>query len=316
VTAKNTAFNCTWLLPGLTAAFTMLSATTGAAAESEAAEESPFSFELGAGLEYDSNITVTELDTTSGEDDIAGTLDAGFSFDHEFNDATEFQLGYSFSENFHDEFSQFDIRTHLITADLVHNFGSVEAGIAYRFADADLDSEGFLSLRQISPYLTGYLSRDLMIRAEYVQTKLTFDSRGERDADVNSIGADLYYFLNGIQSYFVVGYRYEEENAEEAQFDFSGHNFRARYFYRFSSGSTSPRVRLAWDLEDRGYDVETPFIDARRDDRRMSLSAELEVPFNDSLSLEFGYEYNDNSSRLPSADYDQNLLYAMLRWNF
>ena len=286
------------------------------AAENSTSNTSPFSFELGAGLDYDSNITVVEIDTTSGQSDVAATLEAAASFDTELGSATDLRIGYSFSENFHQEFSEFDIQTHLITADLIHDFGNFEAGIAYRFADASLDGDGFLSLGQVSPYLSVYFNDQLMVRAEYLYSDKSFDNRSERDSDVNRIGADLYYFFDGVRSYFVLGYRHEEEDAKAAQFDFSSNSMRIRYFYRFSLGSLTARLRLSGDYEDRRYDAVTPSIGKKRDDSRLNLGAELEFPLSESLSLEIGYVYNDNSSRLPVADYDQNLLSAQLLWNF
>ena len=143
---------------------------------------------------------------------------------------TELRFGYSFSENFHEEFSQFDIQTHLITADLIHDFGEFEVGIAYRYADANLDDDGFLTLKQASPYLSTYLTTDLMIRAEYIYTEKIFNNRSQRNSDVNSMGADIYYFVDGVRSYFVLGFRHETEDANNSQFDFSGANLRARYF--------------------------------------------------------------------------------------
>jgi len=279
----------------------------------QAAEESPaadsiFSFEIGAGAEYDSNITVTDIDTTTGQDDVAATIEAGVTYSKGLSSDTNFSASYNVSQNLHDEFSEFDILTHLVIANLSHDFAGFDAGLSYRFADSSLDQEGFLTFHQISPYYSKFLNDKIFLRADYTYTDKAFDNRSVRDSTVNSVGGDIYYFLDGVQSYFIAGYRFEDEDANASQFSFQGHNFRIRYLRRFEFAGKETRMSLGYDIEDRSYDAITPSIGVERDDNRQGFEANFEYPLSDRLNLVIDYNYGDNSSELPAADFEQNLL--------
>ena len=52
-------------------------ANTAGAAEKGKSSPAEFSAEVGVGVEYDSNVSVEEVDATSGEGDYALTMDLG-----------------------------------------------------------------------------------------------------------------------------------------------------------------------------------------------------------------------------------------------
>lgn len=305
------------LLPvGIILSSWLLFSTVVQAAEELEERDSAFSFEISAGAQYDSNITVTEIDRTTGVDDVAALVSADVSFNQNINSDTELSLGYNFSQSLHDEFTEFDLQSHLVTADLAHDFDTFDAGIAYRIADANLDGDGFLILQQISTYLTRYFSEDYLLRADYTYSDKTFDGRDSRDSTVNAVGADLYYFLNSVRSYFIASYRFEDESAVDPQFGFQGNHFRLRYLRRVMIGSTEARIRLGYSFEYRKYDSLTPSIAEKRDDNRQSLEAEFELPVSESFSVLIAYEYADNTSELLIADYTQNLFSVQLVLSF
>ena len=115
-----------------------------------------------------------------------------------------------------------------------------------------------------------------------------------------------------MRTYFVSGYKYESENAVDPQFDFKGHNIKARFSQRISMGDRDAELKVGWRYEDRNYASITPSIGAIRDDTRHRFQAELEIPITDRIYGLIEYEYADYSSNLPSADYTQNLVGARL----
>jgi len=269
--------------------------------------DSPFSVELSAGAEYDSNVSVGEIDNNTGADDFAAVIDLDLEFEKDVTENTEISAGYSFSQSLHDQFTNFDIQTHFASAGVSHDFGAFDAGAAYRYIYSRLGGAGFLQIQQIEPYATRFFGKKLFIRAAYTYTDKNFKNRIDRDAMVHAGGADVYYFLNGVRTYFVAGYKYENENAVDPQFDFRAHHIKARFSQRIRMGKRDAKLKLGWRYESRNYSSITPSIGAIRDDNRHRLQAELEVPLTDHFFGLVEYEYSDYSSNLPSADYTQNL---------
>lgn len=294
-------------------------ACCGANAQEAGSEErlsSPFSFELNAGAEYDSNVSVNELDANTGADDVAAVIDADIEFETALGKDTEFNAGYSFSQSLYSEFTDFNLQSHFGTVDLSHDFGVFDLGAAYRLIYTRLGGDGFLLLQQASPYVSRFFGKKLFVRADYTFTDTDFEGRVDRDAEGHAGGADFYYFANGVRTYFVVGYKYEDEDAVDPQFDFHANNFKARFAQRIPLGARDMKFKLGWRYEQRDHTSVTPSIGVERDDDRHRFEAELEVPVTDRVFLLFDYEYGDFSSNLPSADYTQHVASARAGLSF
>ncbi len=296
-----------------------LGASTPAAAQPVGTEErldSPFSVEISTGAEYDSNISVSQIDSNTGADDFAAVIDADLGFETELSENTELGLGYSFSQSLHSEFSSFDIQSHFASAELSHDFGDVDIGAAYRLIYTRLGGNGFLVMQQFSPYTTKFFGKKIFVRADYTYTDKNFENRVDRDATVHAGGGDVYFFINGIRTYIVAGYKYEKEDATDPQFDFQAHKVKARFSQRIPMGKRDAKLKLSWRYEARDYSSITPSIGVIRDDTRHKLKAALEMPVTDSVYTLLEYEYSDFASNLPSVDYTQNLVAARLGIRF
>lgn len=278
--------------------------------------DSPFSADISTGVEYDSNISVSQIDTNTGADDFAAVLDADFEFEKELGEDTEVSLGYSFSQSLHADFSNFDIQSHFGSAELSHDFGPVDVGAAYRLIYTRLGGSGFLTMQQFSPYVTKFFGKKLFVRTDYTYTDKNFENRIDRDATVHAGGADVYFFLDGVRTYFVTGYKYEDEDAVDPQFDFQSHNLKARFSHRIPMGDGYAKLKLGWRYEARDYSAITPSIGVLRDDNRHRLQAEIEIPVTDRIYSVLEYEYADFSSNLPSSDYTQSAAAARLGIRF
>lgn len=295
---------------------TFASAAEAQLANSEERSDSPFSVGVSAGVEYDSNVSVNELDSNTGADDFKAVIDADFEFENKLGEKTELQLGYSFSQSIHDQFSNFDLQSHFASADLSHSFEAVDVGAAYRAIYTRLGGDGFMWMQQFSPYFSKFIGKKLFVRADYTYTDKDFESRTDRDATAHAGGADLYFFLNGVKTYFIAGYRYEDEDASDDQFDFQAHNLKARISQRVSLGSLDAKMKLGYRYEDRNYSSVTPSIGAVRDDTRHRFEAELEIPITERIYSLLEYEHGNFSSNLPSADYNQDVASARLGVRF
>lgn len=295
----------------LISAASALIATLCAAAQDEdktPALNTSYYAELGAGAEYDSNVTLDELDLTSNESDYGFTLDASVGLKKPFTTATDLSLSYDFSQTNYKEFSEVDRQTHLIGADLSTKLGKMATGLSTFYIHSRLDGEKFLELYRGSPYLSGFISRRWFARGAYVFSTKTVENRPERDADTQAGELDLYFFRRGLRSYFNLGYRFKDEDAEAEQFDYVSNSAKLRYVHRIEWLSRTTKIELSWRFEDRNYSGVTPSIGEKRDETRNRWRIDYEIPILERGALQLYYGYSDFESNLPTTNYTQDLL--------
>ena len=286
----------------------LLLAHTAVAQDADKGMPAPtFSAEIAVGAEYDSNVSVEEVDATSGESDHAIIVDLEVGMDQQVNDRTDLSLSYDFSNSKYNEFSQVDRQTHILGADLAYDAGEFNTGISAYYIDARLDGDGFLELTRVSPSLSGFISKRWFARGAYVFSDKTLDERPDRDAQTHAGEADLYFFRRGLRSYFNVGYQFKDEDAEAARYDFRSHNLKLRYIHRTELFSRLAKFELSWRFEDREYLSETPSIGEDRDDTRNRWKVDLEYPVTDQATIQLYGGYAEYDSNLPAADYYQTV---------
>lgn len=299
-------------IAALLAAFPLAAPALALAAEAQSdkppgEKRSHFSAELTAGAEYDSNVSVSDVDNNTGADDFAAVFDADFEFAPDVGAKTDFSLGYSFSQSLYADFDAFDLQSHLATADLSREVAGFDVGAAYRFSHARLGGDPFLTMHQIAPYVSRFIGDRVFVRAEYAYTDRNFVGRADRDGRSNAASGDVYFFLRGSRTYVSAGYKYEKDDTTDPQFAYVGHNLRARFSHKIPMGGRFAQIKLGYRFEDRGYDAVTPSIGAVRSDTRHRIQAEVEIPIDDTFFARLEFEHADFQSNLPSADYRQNV---------
>ena len=275
-----------------------------------------FSAEVGIGAEYDSNVSVDELDASINQSDYALLLDGELKLDQQLGEDTELSLTYDFTQSNYEEFSNLDRQTHLLGADLSTKLGKVTTGLSAYYINARLDGNDFLEYYRGSPYVSGFLAKKWFARGAYVYSDKSIDQRPGRDADVHAGEADLYYFRRGLRSYFNLGYKFKDEDAVEAQFDYRAHNFKLRYVHRFDLWSDVLKLEFSWRYEDRDYSSITPSIGEKRKDERHRFKVDLEYPFLEKGAFELYAGYADYESNYPRSDYDQQVVGTRLSWRW
>jgi hypothetical protein len=272
------------------------------------AEPARYSAELGIGAEYDSNVSVEEVDRASNQGDNALTLDANLEVQKTLSDRFAVAANYDFSQNLYDEFSQVDRQTHILGTDMSLDLDKVDTGLSVFYINSRLDNEKFLELYRVSPSLSGFLAKKWFARVAYVYSDKSIEQRPDRDANTNAGELDLYYFRRGLRSYFNLGYRYKDEDAESDRLDYSANGLKLRYIHRFELFSRIAKLELAWRYEDRNYSSVTPSIGEDRDDQRHRWRADFEIPIIGTSALQLYGGYADYESNYPQADYTQELI--------
>lgn len=273
-----------------------------------AADNGPFSLSASVGIEYDSNITVQEVDVETGEGDIAGLIDFSANYEFEASGATSFEVGYSFSQSLHEDATNFDLQTHLVTAVAKHKFDGFDVGVNYLYINTSLGGESFLEIHKASPYVAFFAAPSVYVRVNYAYTDKDLKTSDDRDAQTHSAGASVFYFMNKSKTYLMFSYRYDSLDANADQFDYNGHDVKIRYQVKFPFAGGEARFRIGGRYVKRNYDAVTLSIGEVRDDKRASIEAMFEVPVFDIFNARLKYRYTDATSNLPSADYQESLV--------
>lgn len=272
-------------------------------------ENGPLSAEFSTGFEFDSNVSVIEIDATTAQSDIAVLFDFGVDVRTNLGENTEIKFGYDFGQDIQFEISAFDTQSHRLSADVSHDFGQVETGASYQFVHSRLGGAGFLRMHRVSPYAAAYVAnKKVYLRGAYVYADKDFIGRIDRDSSSNAGSLDAFYFLNEQHTFVIAGYRFESEDATAPEFDFNGHNLKLRFIQRIPFGKKNGKLRIGWRYENRNYKSITPSIGAIRDDTRHRISASLEIPLNKIMYAEVEGRHDDFASNLASADFTQNIV--------
>lgn len=279
-----------------------------------------YSAEIGIGGEYDTNVTIDELDASIRQGDYALTLDGKIGLRKHFTPDTDLRLSYDFSQDMFQEFSRLNRQSHIFGANLGVRMRPVDTGLSLFYVNSRLDGEGFLELYRVSPSLSGFINRKVFVRSAYVFAEKHIENRSERDAQTHSGELDLYYFARGLRSYFNFGYRFKTEDANLERLDYTGHSAKLRYIRRIDLGSKVLKLELAYRYEERDYSGLTPGIgsgegDERRDERHRWL-ADLEYPLTEKSALQVYAGYSDYKSNFVVSDYEQGIVGTrfLYRW--
>lgn len=274
----------------------------------------PVQLTLAAGLQYDDNVTVDELDETSNVSDVAAVFDFDADYKKRFDQGTDLSVGYSLAQRTFFEESEFDLQIHNGKLGLKQNFDGFDVGADFYTIHARLDRDGLLNIQQLTPYFTTFLTDELYLRSSYRYQDKSFKDNKDRNAHTHAIDNDLYYFLDSTREYFVAGYRFESEDTRADQFDYNAHQFVVRYAKRWNLYGNRPlRMRLDWRFEMRNYDSITPSIGAIRDDDRHRLRARFDIPISKTLTALLKYEYRNHVSNLETVDFTDNRIEAQLQ---
>lgn len=266
------------------------------------------SFEVGAGLEYDSNVAILELDAQTGAGDAAASLEFGVAYDRPADAKLDFGAGYNFSDTAHEDFSEFDVRIHRASANASYDLGRFDVGATLQHADAELDGAEFMTLTQLSPYLSRLVGRRLFLRFAYADTHKDFADNPARNAATDSFSSDAYVFVNGLKTYLVFGHRYDDEDARAAELDYTGQRFGVQLSQRFSAGAREITLRAHLRAESRDYRSVTPSLgEVRRDDRR-ELGAVADIPLGPRVLARIGVRRADNESNLAGVDFAETVV--------
>jgi hypothetical protein len=273
-----------------------------------------WNLQVGVGGEYDTNVTVDEVDLSSGQSDYAVIADFGVAMKQDLGESANFSVNYDVSQSSYLEFSQVDRLTQILGTDFNVDLGDVNAGLSAYYIDSRLDGEGFLEYVRLSPSLSGFISRRWFARGAYVYSERRIDDRQLRNADTHTGEMDMYYFHRGLRSYLNFGYRYRSEDSVAPELSFDAHSLKLRYIRRLNVAQQRMKAELALRYEVRDYWSAEPTIGVPRNDDRLRVKADLEWLLTPRVTWQLYYSYGDYESNLPRADFTQTIIGTRLQY--
>jgi len=290
-------------LAGICAAGVIL-AVLARPAESQVSHD--VSFDAAAGIEFDDNITVQQVDVETGQDDFAAAVEAGADWEMDFGDSDTLDLGYSLNYTQQADLTGFDLFTQGTRLGYEHDFDGLKMGATHRFFYTRLGGNSFLKLNRIEPHISSFEIENLFLKATYIYQDKAFSNRLDRDAETHMGQADAFYFADGVDTFFSLAFRFESEDAVAPRFDFDAHILRGGLHTRLPFVGEEDRFKITVEYEGRDYDSITPSIGAVRDDDRLTFDVSWEVPLSGPFFARAEYRYREFDSNLASADYTEN----------
>ena len=275
-----------------------------------------FTVTVEVGGTYDSNITVEQLDVQTSVGDFMAKFDLGFEFTNSFGEGGNFNLGYDFSQSLHDDFTNFDIQSHTLSAGIRNKFGGATIALDYSFIYMKLGGNKFLNMHIINPNISGFVAKNVYLRGAYSYFRKDFETATTRDSDTHVLGVDAFFFYNQSKSYFSIGASYENENAVGDPFDLSGFTLKMALQMPIMSIHEDSRLRFSYAYRDRNYDNITPSIGVIRSETRSTFAVRYRVPVYKQVRLEGEYKYRDRNSNFPSSNYTENVISFNLSYEF
>lgn len=293
----------------------LLSCTIASATQVAAATPSA-KFELETGAEYDSNLSVIELDKNSAEGDWSALANVRFNSQWQASEKIKLKGGLGYSSKAYQDFSEFDLVIKQASADASYDFNVLTLGLSYHYADAELDDQDFLTLQQRSLYISRLINQKIFLRAAVNDQDKQFPGISTRNADNQNLSGDAFFFFNQGKTFFILGLTGETENAGANEFDYDGVNFRTSINHQFSLGNIKNRVQLGYRYEQRDYSALTPAIAAKRADERRISTLEWQIETTQWLSLVGKVERGNYASNLAAANYSETISSLTLKASF
>ncbi|GGB71129.1 surface lipoprotein assembly modifier [Shewanella inventionis] len=278
------------------------------------ADDWSFSGKAKAGMEYQSNVNISELEQASGESDNAVVLDAQLDLGWQVSDNLRVDTGYSINDKSYQTASDYDSRLQLAFADVSYAFTATTIGSNVYHAQADLDDNDFLTLTQVSLYTMHNLSDSWFLRPSVMHADKQFAQIEQRDAKSYSATLDSFWFFNQGQRFMSLGVTYEDEKTNAPEFRYTSTGLNARVSNQFSLWQIAQKIQLGAKLSQRDY--HTQENGSRRDDVHQQYDAKWEISLGQHWAVLTSVEYGDFKSTIDSADYAETRAGLLLQASF
>jgi hypothetical protein len=273
-------------------------------------------FELGAGLEHDSNLNIIELDKNAHESDTATVLNAKADTQWKASDKFTLSGGYAYSTKIYQNNPEYDLAINQLSADANYDFDVLTLGASYNYANAKLDKKSFLDLRQTSFYASKLFDNRIYLRAATNLQDKSFNNLSARNATNTGLAGDVFVFFNEGKTFVAFGVTNEEEDAKAKEFDYKGMTLKTKLSNKFSLWEKDSKLQLGWRYFTHDYSGITPEINKERYDSGHVGDIEWELAFTPHISMLTKIEFSKYNSNLAAANYSDTTTSLTLKARF
>lgn len=279
-------------------------------AASIAKEGDLINFSAMAGLQYNDNLTVSDVDLTSGKGDLGFMLDLGADASIDLGNVS-LDGGYDYSSTRNLSETQFNFETHALNGGISYSFMDIDFGLDAGFYHNRLGGDAFLDITSITPSVATMVGDSIYLRGQYSLMDKSFKTAKERSGTSHSIGASAFLFVLE-DGYINVGADLLKDKTNSGDFDYDG--------YALNGGINVPFLDTEFyakgKYESRSYDSAIGDDSKPRDDSRTSFTAGLTTDLFLLLTLKPEFRINKVSSNLDSAAYTEKVFSISLGIDF
>lgn len=291
-----------------------------------AAERPSLDFQFDLGGEYDSNVSLVELDKVTHQGDWAATVSAGAKTHWAANDRLNLRAGAQHDHKHYLTFDEFDLDVTRGYVEASYDFRALSLGVSQHQALARLDQQAFLDLLQTQVFASRLINSTFYLRGQISEQTKTFDTQPARNANNQGWSGDVYWFTHQGQSYFNLGVGREQESAQQENYSYQGMTLRARWSRNFTLATLPNQLQLGWRYVDKAF--QGPALEAatspvnsaakmpNRADQQQHWEAKWTLEFNQFVSLATKMTYSDYRSNFSGADYRETLTSIQLTSRF
>ena len=299
-----------------------------------AAESLTWSGLLAAEREYDSSVSLDQVDDVSRESDYANQLKWALGGKWQAHKNWQLATNYQGKQRAYDQFSEYDLEQHHLTLSSKLTFSGVGYSYRYDGVSAQIDGDDFLDFSQSTIAIDKLFDSSFFLRAALSKNKKDFIELEERNATATVIGLDSLAFFNRGKSHLSFNVSVENEIAEADEYDNQTgnvsmgfqHKFTEAYFpTTFTSSVRYGRKHydsfvIANAIEDEAFPVGLPpntnVDDETRVDGRTQWTTSLDIALSDWLGLMLKASYITNESNYAAVDYNERQMIAGLTASF
>lgn len=271
--------------------------------------------QLDIGQTYSTNLSIIELEQISEVADTATVVAGRLNLNWQLTPAWTTDIGYYYSSQRYRKADEYNLQLSTFSLDTGYSLAVADIGVSYFTTHATLAHASFLNLNQFSLYGGKLLGQNVYLRAAVMQTDKTYLSLPGRDADNQSLHADLFWFLTTPGDLLNLGYFFEQEDAVAKLFNYTAHNLKLGYTRNTGLGQFPLRLRAGWRLSQRHY-ANDIINGQQRQDIKNTADINAELALKGWLALILSAEFTDYQSDKTDFNYDQSSVGLSLRGRF
>ncbi len=277
---------------------------------------SDFTLTLKAGVAQDSDVAISQINTSSGQRDGLATLGLSTGYKIATGSSSSITLGYDFSQTLHQTLTADDIQLHSVSVSGALKLGHSDLGLSYSFNHVLLGGHPFLNLQFVSPSILIPVNSKTYLRPSLVYLDERFPVLSAHNARHIQPSLQAFYFFDNARAFVLLEANYQREKTDGAEFAYNGYALDASVTVPFRLRGIRGKAKGGYEWLVRDYDTITPSIGAIRFDRAATYRLGAEFPLIKRLSLNLEAKHIGRRSNVAFANLSEDLGSAELVYRF